>query len=122
MNKTDKSQIFDALKPILARYSESLSIIVDNGESYHLETQHAMKNKKNLFFGAVHIKKNYVSYHLMPVYINPELLTSISSTLIKRMQGKSCFNFKRIDSEFIDELSSLTESGYRYYVEQGYIL
>jgi hypothetical protein len=40
----------------------------------------------------VQIKKNYVIYHLMPVYLNPGLLEGMSPGLRKRMQGKSCFN------------------------------
>jgi hypothetical protein len=122
MNKAiDKSSVFNALKPILVQFSQSLTVVLDTDNSYHLDTSHIMKNKKNLFFGAVQIKKNYVSYHLMPVYVNPALLDSISPALRKRMQGKSCFNFKSVETDLIDELASLTKSGYQFYVEEGYV-
>jgi hypothetical protein len=117
----DKVAVFEALRPILRGCSKNLTIVTDDEDCFYLDTQHTMKNKKRLFFGAVQIKKNYVSYHLMPVYVNPSLLDSISEPLKQRMHGKSCFNFRRIEPELVDELTSLTEAGYRFYVDEGYI-
>jgi hypothetical protein len=72
-----------------------------------------------MFFGAVQIKKNYVSFYLMPVYVFPELLKSISPALKKRMQGKSCFNFTAIDDAMVDELGELTKQGFERYQREG---
>jgi hypothetical protein len=66
---------------------------------------------KPLFAAAVQIKKSYVSYHLMPVYVNPALADGLSPALRKRMQGKACFNFTRIDPAEARELSALTRTG-----------
>ena len=44
----------------------------------------------------------------MPVYANPELLDGMSLELKKRMQGKSCFNFKKAEPELFEELGALT--------------
>ena len=117
----DKTAVFKALKEIISGYSHSLVLVTDDETNYYLDTHHIMKNKKPMFFGAVQIKKNYVSYHLMPVYVNPSLLDTISDSLKKRMQGKSCFNFKVIEPELFKELASLTEAGYQSYVKRGYI-
>lgn len=68
---------------------------------------------REVWFGAVGPRKNYVSFHLMPVYAFPDLLKSISPALKKRMQGKSCFSFKEVDEELFDELAKLTEQGYK---------
>lgn len=68
---------------------------------------------KDVWFGAVQTRKNYVSYQLMAVYAFPELLEGISPELRKRMQGKSCFNFKTVDERLFKELARLTERGYR---------
>jgi hypothetical protein len=73
------------------------------------------KRKADIFFGAVQIKENYVSFHLIPVFVNPKLLEGISPELQKRMQGKSCFNFKEIDKSFLTELSDLTKKGFEFY-------
>ncbi len=54
------------------------------------------------------MNKAYVSYRLMPVYMYPDLLHDISPELRKRMQGKSCFNFKKMDEMLFRELEELT--------------
>jgi len=115
-------EIFQQLRQILVPYAEKgLEVVHDAESDYHLNTHHIMKNGQPLFFGAVNIKKNYVSYHHMPVYVFPELLDEISPELKKRMQGKSCFNFKKPDSELFKELESLTKLGYEKYQEAGYV-
>lgn len=46
------------------------------------------------------------------MYVFPELLDGISPELKKRMQGKSCFNFKAVDRELVRELEALTKAGF----------
>ena len=82
----------------MREYANQLDCTVDNDEELYLNTKHIQKNKKPIWFGAVQIKQRYVSYHLMPVYVNPELLKGISPELKKRMQGRSCFNFTTVMS------------------------
>ncbi len=74
-----------------------------------------------MYFGSTKIKKNYVSYHLMPVYVFPELLEGTSAELKKRMQGKSCFNFKVANRQLFEELRELTNAGYEKYKKAGYL-
>lgn len=57
------------------------------------------------------IKARYVSYHLTPVYTWPDLQDGMSPGLRTRMQGKSCFDFARVDEELIAELDALTAAG-----------
>ena len=65
-----------------------------------------------MYFGSVRLGKAYVSFHLMPLYMTPELTDTISPALKKRMQGKTCFNFKTDpDPEAAAELKRLTEAG-----------
>jgi hypothetical protein len=52
--------------------------------------------------------KAYVCYHLMGVYANTALLKDMSKELKARMQGKTCFNFKKVDEKIFTELDSLT--------------
>jgi len=51
----------------------------------------------------------------MSAYVNPKLLNGISPELKKRMQGKSCLNFKKVDESLLKELSILTKAGFEYY-------
>jgi len=78
-------------------------------------------NRNQAGFGGVQIKKNYVSYHLMPVYAFPDLLDGLSPELKKRMQGKSCFNFKTVDKALFKELGALTRKGYQRYKKEGLV-
>jgi hypothetical protein len=100
--------VFEQLKGIFLPFQERLILKVDTASEYSLDTPYSEKWKRELFFGAVHIKKNYVSFHLMPVYMFPDLLDGISDALSKRMQGKSCFNFSRVQPELLRELAQLT--------------
>ncbi len=121
MSEADFAAVFAALKPLLAQYQGRLDCPVDEDGNYYLNSRHIMKNGQPLFFGAVQIKKNYVSYHLMPVYVFPELLDALSPALKKRMQGKSCFNFKVVDGALFAELAALTGLGFEHYQAAGYL-
>lgn len=115
------TETFARLRDIMRPMGERLVCVRDDPTEYYLNTAHIMKNRKPLFFGAVQIRKNYVSYHLMPVYVFPDLLEEMSPELGKRMQGKSCFNFSEIDEPLFRELEALTRSGYDRYRDSGYI-
>ncbi len=112
---------FADLRAIMAPYATKLDVKRDDGTDLYLDTRHIQKNKKPLFFGAVQVKKAYVSYHLMPVYMKPELLAGLSPELKARMQGKSCFNFASTDTRLLKELSALTQAAYASYEEQGFV-
>ena len=103
--------VFERLKNILEPYANSLTGKTDTADSYSLDGPYSEKWKKELFFGSAQIKKNYVSFYLMPVYMYPELLNEVSPGLKKHMQGKSCFNFKKVDPELFRELADLTHKG-----------
>ena len=102
--------VFGQLKKILQPYARNLTVKTDTADSYYLDGPYSEKWKKELFFGSAQVKKNYVSFYLMPVYMYPELLKDISPELRKRMQGKSCFNFKKVEPELFKELAALTKN------------
>jgi len=113
--------IFNRLKPILKKYEAQLVLTMDKAGNYSLDTHKQFKGKP-VYFGGVHIKKNYVSFYLMPVYANPDLLSDISSGLRKRMQGKSCFNFKKVDEALFAELERLTDRAVDWYARHDLVL
>jgi hypothetical protein len=117
----DLTEVFVELKDIMLPYARKLDCKVDRDDELSVDSKHVQKNKQPLWFGGVQIKKNYVSYHLMPVYLNPGLLEAISPELKKRMQGKSCFNFTTSDESLFSELAALTEAGFRDYEKQGFV-
>lgn len=110
--QADFPVVFEKLKSILKPYEKTLTVKADSANTYYLDGPYSEKWKKELFFGSAQIKKNYVSFYLMPVYMYPDLLKGISPELEKHMQGKSCFNFKKVEPELLQELAALTEKGY----------
>lgn len=102
-------------------YAERLDVKHDSASELYVDTRYIQKNKKPLFFGAVQLKKKWVSYHLMPVYVEPALLDGISPALKERMQGKSCFNFTVIDEALLSELAALTKASFAKYEELGFV-
>lgn len=117
----DLNAVFTELRAIMTPYVARLDPKKDDAAELYLDTRYIQKNKKPLFFGAVQIKKSFVSFHLMPVYAQPELLDALSPALKSRMQGKSCFNFVEIDKPLFQELASLTRAGFASYAEQGFV-
>jgi len=117
----DRSQVFTKLRTILEPFAIQLVVAADGACGYSLDTRHILPNRQALFFGSVKVQKNYVSFYLMPVYVFPDLLAGLSDELQKRMQGKSCFNFKRYDADLFAELIALTQAGFERYKSAGYI-
>jgi len=101
-------QLFKALADILRAHAENLHVVTDNADQLYINTHKLDAKNKPIFFGMVKQAKGKVTFHLMPIYCNPELLNDISPALKKKMQGKSCFNFKAVDEELFSELEQLT--------------
>jgi hypothetical protein len=114
-------EVFGALREILSEHAPRLVVAADASGAYSLNTDVTAPNGKPMFFGGASIRKNFVSYYLMPVYTSPDLLDDISQDLRRRMQGKSCFNFKRVDEALFAELAELTDRGFMRFEQDGWI-
>jgi hypothetical protein len=115
---TDFQIVFDRLKQIYQGVPRAV-VVTDEPGNYSLNTPYSEKYRKQVFLGAVQIKKNYVSFHLFPIYVFPEMLDGISPELKKHMQGKACFNFKGIDEKLFGELSELAAAGIERFYKGG---
>lgn len=122
----DFGPVFTVLKPVLARYADRMVVKADTSIEYTLVTKcaspfHQHKGQP-LYFGSVRLGKAYVSFHLMPLYMCPVLMESISPALKKRMQGKTCFNFKTTpEPELVSDLTRLTEAGFNEWREKKWV-
>jgi hypothetical protein len=120
-NKNEFDAVFEKLKAIFAPYVKSMDVAHDTPSYYLLNTRHLMKNKQPLCFGGVRKGKAYVSFYLMSVYACADLLKQMSPELKKRMQGKSCFNFKSVDEGLFKELAKLTKAGAAKFSDEEFI-
>jgi len=120
-DKNKFNEVFHRLKAIFNPYAKKMVVVQDTPSCYYLDMRYIMKNKKPLCFGAVRLGKNYVSFNLMSVYASPDLLKGMSPELKKRMQGKSCFNFKEVDEKLFQELDKLTKAGAARFSSEKFI-
>jgi hypothetical protein len=101
--------VFIELRERMLRASEGMNLARDEPGNVVLKTNWNEPGKTDpAWFGAVQLKKSYVSWHLMPLYALPSLRDGVPLVLAKRMQGKSCFNFKKMEPELFDALEQLT--------------
>ena len=103
----DLDAVQDRLRAILAPYGESLHITKDGPGGITIEIP-GLEGKPWGYVAGTRLGKRYVSYYLMPVYAMPSLVDSLSPELRKRMQGKACFNFTKVDETLFAELDALT--------------
>jgi hypothetical protein len=123
---SDFAAVFGVLKPVLAEYANRLAVKADTSVEYTLVTKSASPFPQHkgqpMYFGSVRLGKAYVSVHLMPLYMSPVLVKAISPALKKRMQGKTCFNFKtEPEPELIAALTRLTEAALQQWSEKKWL-
>ena len=120
------ASVFAAVRPVLAKFADRLAVQTDTPIEYTLVTKSASPFPQHkgqpMYFGSVRLGKAYVSFHLMPLYMCPVLATRIPPALKKRMQGKTCFNFKADpEPELIAALARLTEAALQQWIEQKWV-
>ena len=122
----DLTSAFTKLKSALEKHAKRLKVKADTPSQYTLvgtaPSPFPQHKGQPMWFGEVRLGKAYASFHLMPLYMNTELTDSLSPQLKKRMQGKTCFNFKGDpDPELLEELGSLTEAGLKLWREKKWL-
>ena len=112
-------ETFEILKKLLQPYTKKFDVIVDQPGKFYLASRTAKTSSRAaIWFGGVDIRKNYVSFHFIPVYAMPALVKTLSPALKKRMQGKGCFNFTAIEPAHVKELKALTKTGCEQFIKQ----
>ena len=104
-------EVFRGLQAILKAHVPPLRVLVDKPGDFQVVSATRVWRGRPLWVAGVRAGKNYTSFYLMPVYSDPELSKLISPQLKRRMQGKSCFNFKAVDPALFAELQRLTDAG-----------
>src|SRR5690349_7671369 len=100
----DFTPVFAGLKRLLVPYAKRMAVKHDAPGIYYLESTAANRYGEEVFFGAVRTGKRSVAYHLMPIYVFPALTRTLSPELKKRLRGKACFQFTKVERPLIAEL------------------
>ncbi len=108
----------DATDANAARSRKEPAAVAD-AASYLLLGAPTDKYPNGQMFAGVRRGKRYVSYYLFSVYLEPGQLDGLSPDLLRRMQGKSCYNFTAVDDALFEELDALTQRGRDLYAERG---
>jgi hypothetical protein len=106
----DFEAVHERLKAIIRNHADGLVVTKDGPAGIALEIP-GLEGKPWGYVAGTRLGKSYVSFYLMPVYASPELAASVSPELQRRKQGKSCFNFTKIDEPLFAELDALTRRG-----------
>jgi hypothetical protein len=114
-------ETFELLRKIFKPLEKDLAIKFDEPGKYYLISKKLNEKKQEIWFGGVEIKKNYVSFHLVPLYFFPELLDGIPPELKKRLTGKACFNFKKPDEALFKDLENLTKASFEFFKQKEMI-
>ena len=116
----DFNAVFAELRKILEPYAPKMRVMEDNPGRYTLIAGYSEKLEKDIWFASTVVHKSYVSFYLMPIYMNPPLQAMVSPELKKHMQGKACFNFKTLEPKLFGELKTLTKKGCSDFRKLGY--
>jgi hypothetical protein len=117
----DLAAVHARLRDILVRYGDELVITRDGPGGMALEVP-GLEGKPWGYVAGTRVGKRYVSLYLMPIYASPELGNDLSPGLQQRRQGKSCFNFAKLDDALfaeVGELAARTIPGYRAEAERA---
>jgi hypothetical protein len=122
----DLEAVFATLRPILANYANHLSVKSDTATEFAVVTRSAspfsQQSTQPMYFGSLRLGKVYVSFQLMPLYMNPALNKSISPRLRNCMRSNTCFDFKtEPQPELIADLKRLTEAAFKQWDEMKWL-
>ncbi len=126
MPATDFAATASVLIALLRRHQDRFTVKEDSPVSYSVNTRipspFPQHKGQPLWFGAVQTGKAYVSFHLMPIYMCPELSSGIAPGLKKHMQGKSCFSFRTVPApEILRQLEALTDAAVNLWTERRWM-
>jgi hypothetical protein len=123
-------QIFARLRLILEKHAPALRVKENVANCYSLDapigpaTVRAWGGKAKtdrIPVAWVEIGQSYVSFHVMGLYENP-ICQSMSKELQARMQGMTCFNFKKANEALFTELEDVTARGIAGFRKAGFIV
>jgi len=119
-------EVFATLKQLFSCYLDRLNVQSDSATEYTVVGRKPSPFPQHkghpMYFGMIRIGKAYVSFHLLPLYMNASLSGTTSPALKKRMQGKACFNFKTVpDGDLIAELERLTAAGFKSFDDKNWL-
>ena len=96
---------------------------IPNGYTEQINSKFLTFAADDEMYVALANQKNYISLHLMPVYVFPELKAKLDKSGKKLKGGKSCVNFKRAEELPLDVIAEVVSAynaeAYKEQIQQG---
>ena len=113
MPAADPSELEVRLHALLAPYQDVL--VMD--KVYGIQVLHRREARTHDWFAGVRPGKGTAKLMLLPIKDNPEILESVSPSLLKRRSGDALFTLKPGDEGLLPELEQVLARAFEVYME-----
>ena len=122
---TDRTQIFRAIRPLMARYAPPLQPRTDVEGRYELWSPEPVAlpggTPKDVFFAGLIIQSSYVGFYFMPLAADEDRGSVFEPELLAFLKGKSCFHVRRLDDGLLGQIAAALGRGRDIWVRRGWI-
>jgi hypothetical protein len=66
-------------------------------------------------------QKDSISFHYLPLYMNPALKSKLPPALTKLLKSKTCFHIKSLDSTLAEHINTAIEEATSFYRSRGWL-
>ncbi|MCY7409518.1 MAG: DUF1801 domain-containing protein [Chitinophagales bacterium] len=122
-----KNNIFSLLKKVMEESCPPLVITKNSKEGIevigNIPTPYGSKKVMvpGMYFASALIRKDNVSFYFFPIYYHEKDFEKLIPTLLKCLDGKTCFHFKKEEQAVEKEIKAMFKKGIEMYRKQGWV-
>jgi uncharacterized protein YdhG (YjbR/CyaY superfamily) len=95
---------------VVERVWQTVRENVPEGYTEEITPKYLIFKADNEWYVCLANQKNYVSLHLMPLYVSPELKAKLDNSGKKVKCGKGCINFKRAEDLPLETIAEIVSA------------
>ena len=122
-----KQIIFDRIKIEMEKCCPPLVVTENSKTGYQLignkPVPYGYKKEiiPGMYFASIVVRKDNVSFYFFSIYMDLKSFEKISPALLKCLDGKTCFHFRKDEQVNVKELSALLKKGVQSWKKLGYV-
>lgn len=113
---SDLPSLYSDIRAVLVGQPADLVVTKDEPGSLVIRTVATDPKGERGWFATLAQKKAEIVLHIMPLYNNAALEAVVAPCLAPRRHGKTCFNFRKRDSDQLEAIAALAASAARWVV------
>ncbi len=127
LTQTERNAIFSKLKSSLRKQCPPMVCSKDTRDTYEIignvEVPYGSSKKlvPGMYFASIVARKDMVSFYFLPMYYAQKEYDDIAPALLKRLKGKTCFNFRKEEQVVEKELNALLKRGTKVWKKLRYV-